>query len=245
MGVPLLFKQRDAADGGFWHIDGSVLLCISKCAIMEQQHNDETQEALREIRSIMDRSARIISLSGWSGIWAGTVALIGAFIGERWLQQPEYKGIGSTLYASATHFDSYTVNFIFLGIAVFATAMGGVIFFTQRKAARMGRKAWNNASRMMLAQLFYPVFAGGVFCLLFIYYGCGMFVAPACLVFYGLALLSAGRHTFSDIRYLGMLDVALGCAAMFFPGHGLIFWGLGFGVLHIFYGIMMRGKYDQ
>ncbi len=212
---------------------------------MPGENNDETLEALQEIRSIMDRSARFISLSGWSGIWAGITALAGAAIAYRWLQQPRYEGIGSTLYASAEHFDSSTINFIFLGIGVFVTAMAGAVFFTYRKAARLGQKVWNNASRLMLGQLFYPVFAGGVFSLLFIYYGCGMFVAPACLVFYGLALISASRHTLSDIRYLGMLDVALGCTSMFFPGFGLLFWALGFGVLHIFYGAMMWSKYDK
>jgi hypothetical protein len=77
---------------------------------------------------------------------------------------------------------------------------------------------------------------------MFIYYGIGIFVAAACLVFYGLALISASRHTLSDIRYLGMLQVALGCTALFFPGYGLIFWALGFGLLHILYGAIMSGK---
>jgi hypothetical protein len=212
---------------------------------MAQENNDETLEALREIRSIMDRSARFVSLSGWSGVWAGSVALIGAYIAYQWLQKPGYEHIGTALYASVEHFDSVTANFIFLGIAVFAAAVGGVFFFTQRKAKRLGQKVWNNASRQMLEQLFYPVFAGSIFCFMFIYYGCGMFVAPTCLVFYGLALISASRHTLSDIRYLGMLDVALGCTSMFFPGFGLIFWAMGFGVLHILYGVMMWSKYDK
>jgi hypothetical protein len=64
-------------------------------------------------------------------------------------------------------------------------------------------------------------------------------------VFYGLALISAGRNADSDIRYLGMLDVALGCTSMFFPGFGLFFWAIGFGVLHILYGAMMWSKYDK
>jgi hypothetical protein len=212
---------------------------------MQQENKDESLEALREIRSIMDRSARFVSLSGWSGIWAGAVALAGAGIAYSWMQKPGYRDIGSTLYASVAHFEKYTLNFIWLGIVTFVVALAGVFFFTQRKAKRMGQKIWNNASRQMIAQLFYPIFGGSVFCFMFIYYGVGMFVAPACLVFYGLALISAGRHTFSDIRYLGMCEVALGCAAMFIPGAGLIFWGLGFGVLHILYGAMMWSKYDK
>jgi hypothetical protein len=212
---------------------------------MQQENNDETLEALREIRSIMDRSARFISLSGWSGIWAGTTALIGAYIAYRWLQLPRNQGIGTAIYASAEHFDSDTMHFVLLGLAVAVVALGGGLFFTVRKAKRAGMKVWNQASRMMLSQLFYPMFAGGAFSLMFIYYGFGMFVAPACLVFYGLALISASRHTYSDIRYLGMFEVALGCTSMFFPGFGLVFWALGFGVLHIVYGAMMWSKYDK
>jgi hypothetical protein len=212
---------------------------------MQQANEQESLETLREIRSIMDKSARFVSLSGWSGIWAGVVAIAGAAIAYSWLQQPGYRDIGTTFKATADHFDSYTINFIWLGIGTFVAALAGVLFFTQRKASRLGQKMWNRASQQMVAQLFYPVFAGSVFCFMFIYYGCGMFVAPTCLVFYGLALISAGKHTYSDIRYLGMLDVALGCTAMFFPGSGLIFWGLGFGVLHILYGAMMWGKYDK
>jgi len=206
---------------------------------------DETIETLNEIRSIVDKSPRLISLSGWSGVWAGVVALVGAYIAHGWLQRPGYEQIGSALYASVSHFDSFTANFIFLGIAVFAIALGGVLYFTGRRAKKMGVRIWNPASQQMLVQLFYPVFAGSVFCFMFIYYGCGMFVAPTSLVFYGLALISAGKHSDSDIKYLGMLDVTLGCTAMFFPGGGLLFWALGFGVLQILYGVMMRGKYDQ
>jgi hypothetical protein len=212
---------------------------------MQQDNNDETLEALREIRTIMDRSARFVSLSGWSGIWAGLCALAGVAVAYGMLQKPRYEHIGSTIYASTAHFDKDIMNFILLGIGVFAMATGGAVFFTWRKATRLGQKIWNNASRLMFGQLFYPLFAGGVFSLLFIYYGCGMFVVPTCLVFYGLALISASRHTVSDIRYLGMLEVALGCTAMFIPGFGLLFWALGFGVLHILYGAMMWSKYDK
>lgn len=191
------------------------------------------------------RQPRLVSLSGWSGVWAGTIALAGAYVAHTWLQRPNYGHIGTALYASAAHFDRFTASFIFLGIAVFVIALAGVVFFSSRKARQQGLPVWNSASQQLVVHLFYPIFAGSVFCFMFIYYGSGMFVAPACLVFYGLALISAGRHSESDIRYLGMLDVALGCTAMFFPGFGLFFWAIGFGLLHILYGVMMRGKYDQ
>jgi hypothetical protein len=212
---------------------------------MQAENQDSSIQALNEIRSIMDRSARFISLSGWSGIWAGTTALAGAAVAWRWLQLPRYSYVGKVNQASADYFDPYTINFIWLGLLVFCTALLGGFYFTWRKAQRLGHKLWNNASRQMLIQLFFPLFAGGVFSFIFIYYGIGILVPPACLAFYGLSLISASRHTYSDIRYLGMLDVTLGCASLFFPGFGLYFWALGFGVLHILYGAIMWNKYDK
>lgn len=180
-----------------------------------------------------------------SGVWAGSVAIAGSYIAYRLLQHPEYQYIGKALEGTPEYFDKFTLNLLFLGLSVFVVALVGAFYFTWRKARKLGHTLWNNASRQLLVQGFFPMLAGGVFCVTFIYYGCGMFVAPACLVFYGLALISTSRHTLSDIRYLGMFDVVLGCCALFFPGFGLIFWALGFGVLHIFYGAMMWNKYDK
>lgn len=208
-------------------------------------HSHASLETLQDIRNIMDRSARFVSLAGMSGIWAGAVALAGAYIAHNLLQKPGYEYIGKTRGDELQNFDQITVNLLLLGIGVFAVALAGAFYFTWKKAKRNNHSLWNNASRQLLVQTFFPMLAGGVFSFSFIYHGAGMFVAPACLVFYGLALISGSRHTLSDIRYLGMLDVALGCCSLFFPGFGLIFWALGFGVLHIIYGAMMWNKYDK
>ncbi len=214
---------------------------------MQQANRDETLEALQEIRSIMDKSARFVSLSGWSGIWAGCTALAGTIIACVWLHQPSYEYVGKTNVASIGYFDLMTMRFIYLAAITFLVAFAGALFFTSRKAKKNNQKLWNNASRQMLYSLFFPMFAGGIFSVIFIYYGVGIFVCPASLTFYGLALISASRHTLSDIRYLGMFDVALGCTGLFFPfpGYGLYFWAIGFGVLHILYGAIMWNKYDK
>ncbi len=212
---------------------------------MQPNESNASLEALQEIRSIMDRSARFVSLSGMSGVWAGGVALAGAFIAGNWLKKPEYMHIGKSATLAADSFDSVTIRLMWLGIAVFLVAFAGAFFFTWQKAKKHGHTVWNNASRQMVLSAFFPLLAGGIFCVSFIYNGCGMFVGPACLVFYGLALISGSRHTLSDIRYLGMLNVALGCCNLFYPGLGLYFWAVGFGLLNILYGAMMWSKYDK
>ncbi len=90
-----------------------------------------------------------------------------------------------------------------------------------------------------------PLVTGGLLCLIFLWHGAVGFIAPAMLVFYGLALVNASKYTFPDLRFLGLSEILLGLVAALYIGHGLIFWSLGFGVLHILYGVIMYYKYDR
>lgn len=54
--------------------------------------------------------------------------------------------------------------------------------------------------------------------------------------FYGLALFSASRITWKEVRTLGLLEIILGLTGVMLPGYGLFFWAAGFGLLHILYG---------
>ena len=90
-----------------------------------------------------------------------------------------------------------------------------------------------------------PLITGGIFIAGMLWYDNWLFVAPACLIFYGLALVNASKYTLTDIRYLGYCEILLGLINMFFIGYGLWFWAAGFGVLHIIYGIIMWQKYER
>ncbi len=90
-----------------------------------------------------------------------------------------------------------------------------------------------------------PLVTGGILTLIFLFRGYYGIVSPACLIFYGLALVSAANFTFGEVKYLGLLEITLGLICACLPGYGLLFWALGFGVLHIIYGGMMYFKYDK
>jgi hypothetical protein len=70
-------------------------------------------------------------------------------------------------------------------------------------------------------------------------------VAPLTLLFYGLALYNASRFTFEDVKYLGFTQILLGLLSCWFIGYGLLFWAIGFGVVHILYGIYMHFRYER
>ena len=90
-----------------------------------------------------------------------------------------------------------------------------------------------------------PLVSGGLLILVLIYRGHYGIVAPASLIFYGLALVGAGNFTFTDVKYLGLCEIFLGLIASCLPGYGLLFWAIGFGLLHIVYGSIMHFKYDR
>lgn len=210
---------------------------------------ESSLKTLQDIRSIMERSARFISLSGWSGIWAGATALAGAYIARTWLKDLPlgyYNPARTTPPAiNGAEYNAIVLKFVLLAVAVFLIALVGAYYFTWRKTRQQGGKVWNSASRRLLVQIAIPMIAGGIFALKFLYEQQESYIAPICLAFYGLALINGSKYTLSDVKYLGIFQVVLGCVSLFVPGFGLTFWALGFGVLHILYGIIMWNRYDR
>jgi len=204
--------------------------------IMNQKH----QEDLLHIRSMMERSSRFISLSGLSGIFAGITALIG---GAYVCMLFSNYGID---YLTAER-RVYNIDLIkelivtALLILIFAVSFG--VFFTVRKSKKNNLPVWTSSSKNLLFNLALPLFIGGVFCTALLYHNLIAFIAPSTLIFYGLALINAEKYTFSDIKYLGIFEAFLGCLSLFFLGKGLYFWMFGFGILHVFYGIILFKKY--
>jgi len=214
-------------------------------------NSQQQLEHLAEIRALMERSTRFLSLSGLSGVWAGACALVGAFFVRNYLEA-QYLG---EYAASDVYYDrsgaventglGYETSLVLTALVVLVAALAGGWFFTARKAQLRGERVWDASSRRLLWALLVPLATGGVFCLALLYWNMIAFVAPATLVFYGLALLNGGKYTLGDVGSLGLLQIVLGLAGMFFPGRGLEFWAIGFGLLHILYGSWMYFKYDR
>ncbi|TAF69845.1 MAG: hypothetical protein EAZ58_06020 [Flavobacterium sp.] len=201
---------------------------------------EKHQEDLVHIRSMMERSSRFISLSGLSGVFAGLSALLGGVYVYQLFKANgiEYFEDNHQLYSISLITELILTAFVIL---FFALAFG--IFFTVRKSKRLKLPIWTSATKNMLFNLAIPLIAGAVFCFALVYHQMFILVAPSTLIFYGLALLNVEKYTYSDIKYLGFSQVVLGSIALFFVGYGLVFWILGFGILHIFYGLLLFKKY--
>ncbi|MES1222335.1 MAG: hypothetical protein ABUT20_42975, partial [Bacteroidota bacterium] len=197
---------------------------------------------LTEIKQLMERSSRFISLSGLSGVFAGVYALAGAYAAYRYLN---LEGLG--YFSGENFFERTRSTFPFLiidALVVLILAIGTGIYLTTRKAKKDGNSILDNTARKLLINLSIPLVTGGLFCIALIYHGALLYVPPSMLVFYGLSLVHASSYTRNDIRLLGLTEIALGLISLLIIGYGLFFWALGFGVLHIIYGTYMYYKYE-
>lgn len=208
------------------------------------QQQDTLQE-VKDIRRLMERSSRFISLSGLSGVAAGVFALLGAGIARYVIFKDYYVDYDRRGYFIDPEFAKLKIQLLVLAAAVFAAAFLSAFYFTWRKSNNQGRSLWDHTSRRLFWNMVIPLVAGGLFILGMLQYDNWLFVAPACLIFYGLALVNASKYTLTDIRYLGYCEIIVGLINMQWIGYGLYFWAFGFGVLHIVYGIVMWWKYER
>ena len=204
-------------------------------------------ETLAEIKSLMERSSRFLSLSGLSGVFAGLFAIAGALIAYAYFGI----GVGSSAFfdgakdAAGNPNTEFYIFFLADASIVLIASLSVGYLFTSKKARKQGDQVWTNATKRMLSNLMLPLFAGGVFCLILMHHGFVGLLAPTTLIFYGLALLNASKYTLDDVRYLGIMEILLGLIAAFFMDYGLLFWLIGFGLFHIIYGLLMYKKYEK
>jgi len=211
------------------------------------ENQEQHLKDLSEIKSLMQKSSRFLSLSGLSGVCAGFIAIAGAAFAFFYLNYDLRYFNPFEYFTKIYYSEFYSSTFILIidALIVLVLALSTGIFFTIRRAKRNKQSIWDNTTKRFLVNLILPLGAGGIFCLILLYHKIIFLLAPCTLIFYGLALLNASKFTLDDIKYLGISEIILGLAASFFIGYGLIFWAIGFGILHIVYGAVMYYKYEK
>lgn len=206
-----------------------------------------SKQQIDEIRSLMERSSRFISLSGLSGISAGIIALIGAIFAFFYLDF-DIRYFDINRFFAEKHSIIFQRELIVLLIdaaIVLFLAVASAIFFTTRRAKRKGLKVWTPTTRLMLYNITVPLLTGGLFCAILLNYNLIFLIAPTTLIFYGLALLNGSKYTLPEIQWLGISEIILGLISCIFPGYAILFWSVGFGLLHIIYGMSMYYRYES
>lgn len=211
-------------------------------------------EALNDIRNLMERSSRFISLSGWSGISAGFFALIGARLAQNrlhfYLNNTSLSEGGQysrrPYLLAPARYDQLVLELLTIGIIVLAAALLSSFYFTYRRSNHQKLPFWTTTTRRLAWSMAIPLALGGAMVLYMIAKGYYDLIGPSTLIFYGLSLYNASKYTLGEIRYLAFSQLILGMLNLWIiPQYSLYCWAIGFGGLHIVYGAIMWWKYER
>lgn len=212
--------------------------------------NEDQLQAIQEIRSMMNRSSRFLSLSGLSGVIIGALAIFCALYMHNMVAH--YNAVHRTNLDYVTvlsHDHQYNLSMMYaygvMASSLLLVSLCVCFLLTYRQARKLGENMWDETAMRVMTSLFIPLVVGGIVCLCFVMYNTLYFVAPMMLIFYGFALYNASKYTLSDIYSLGLMNMGLGVMGLMFLKYGLVFWTLGFGVLHMVYGVAMHFKYER
>ncbi len=212
----------------------------------EQQ---QSLDDLQHIKRMMERSSRFISLSGLSGIAAGICALIGAWLAYDYVVGNKDIFIDHEAGIAQVAANDYGIVFntwlFWIAAGTLVAAIISAFIFTWIKSKKQAVPIWGNSAMRLLINLGIPLIAGGIFLFRLIHFGTFGLVAPGCLIFYGLALINAGKYTLGEIRWLGCCELLLGIISLGFVRYGIYFWAVGFGALHIVYGAWMWLRHER
>ena len=202
----------------------------------------KAEEELAEIKSMMERSTRFLSLSGLSGVLAGLYALAAAGLAWYWVYYPSSSwGAG----AATLSFREVLNRLLLLGLATLIAAVSTAYFLSKKKGSNSSQTFWTPASKRFLQALFIPVSLGGFFCFALLHEQAFVLIPAATLIFYGIGLVQSAQFTLGEIKNLGYTQLALGLVAAFFPDFGLLCWALGFGAFHVIYGALMYFRHER
>ena len=207
-----------------------------------EKEQDYLQQ-LSDIRSMMERSLRFTALSGKAMALAGLFALAGFLANALWVgfmpttagypyDQPEqvWPNMGGT---------------IALAIIVLALSLAFGIALTGMRARQAGHPVWNHATRRLLWAMATPLLTGGLLMLVLLYHKLAGLRGPGKLVFYCPSPGSGSYFSLGILRPLGALQIALGLLAASFIPLSPWLWTLGFGLLHIAFGLYIHYKYQR
>ncbi len=185
--------------------------------------DDHAMEDLRFIRETMERSASFTAIPGWGGVVIGATALLTSFIASRQTRLRDWL---------LTWFVEGLIALVIAGWA------------TNRKARAVNIPLFSGPGRKFAISLAPPLLAGAL--LTVVLYRSGMFgILPAMwLLLYGAGVVTGGAFSVKVVPVMGMCFMLVGAVALFSPAEwGNAFLAVGFGGLHVLFGIVIARRY--
>ncbi len=202
---------------------------------------NESLQELQHIKKMMERSTKFSSVSGFSSIAAGICALAGIWYVVKKIAGWKLDHINNLDIPRGER----DIQLLLIAIITFTAAAITSFIFIYLRCKKLGIPVLGMSARRVITNMAIPLFAGSLFIIRLATSGAYELIPPACLIFYGLALVNASKYTLNEIRYMGYTEIIIGIINLWILGYGLIFWGIGFGLVHIIYGIIIWWKYEK
>ena len=196
---------------------------------------------LEEIKDIMSRTTRFVSLSGLSGVSTGITALAGVFLAYFTI----FKGQDFLVYNQVVLSQDKLWYLLLIACGTLILSIVNAMFFTSRNTRNQNERVWDIQTKRLLINLVIPLVTGGLLCLMLLFKGFVGILPPLTLIFYGLALVNGSKYSLPEIRNLGLIEIIIGLIAIQFIEYGLFFWAFGFGAIQIVYGLIVQKKYEK
>ncbi len=192
---------------------------------------------------MMERSSRFTAINGWGVAAVGVMAIAAAWVAASLFGQ-EGAGWLSTLYGNTSMLMAYKTRVAVVGSLLLVAVCGSTVFLSSMaQARRRGLTfAFDATMRRLVLNFSVPLLAGGILCLALVLQGHYGLTSSIMLIFYGLALINCHHFSQPVLGVLGYAELALGLADCFVATHALLFWSVGFGLLHILLGFYLIVK---
>jgi hypothetical protein len=185
--------------------------------------HDRAMKDLRFIRQTMERAGSFTAISGWGEVAIGATALVAAWLGSVQAQP------GGWLLVWSLE-------------AMLALAIGGWAVIRKAREARLPL-LWGPGRKMALSMM--PPLVAGAFLTAVLYEAGVLAPLPGMwLLLYGAGIVAAGSYSVRTVPAMGLCFMGLGTFALLAPtGWGNVLMALGFGGLHIFFGILIARRH--
>jgi hypothetical protein len=175
------------------------------------------------IRSTMERATAFTAVPGWGGVAMGLTALAATALASR------SSGPGEWLA-------------VWLSAAILALTIGGWTMVL--KARRAGTTVFSYSGRRFVLSYLPPLVVGALLTLVLVRAGLYSALPGTWLLLYGTGVVTGGAFSVRVVPIMGFCFMALGAMALLAPpswSEWLL--ALGFGGLHILFGMIIARRY--
>jgi hypothetical protein len=185
--------------------------------------NQRAEANLRFIRDTMERASSFTAVPGWGLVGMGVTALAAAMI--------------STQFALPQ-------DRLFVWLVDATIAIPLAVWSMSRKASHQGTSMWTGSGRKFLMSFLPPVTAGAALTAVLVRGGMWEALVGTWLLMYGAGVTTAGSFSVKSVPVMGLIFMALGLASFLTPAAwGTAWMALGFGLVHLVFGVLIAKKH--